>query len=270
VLIDADTSRDTGIKTRQDFSVIENCVVYNEIEAFNNNGTIIRNNTVYNGGPNGTYILGKGGVRNMQIYGNVVHMTAAQRGVGIILGGSTGLQWIYDPSTAIEAYNSVAYNNVVINKSGDPYNAAFQMRGASNSMFANNVGIKAGIAMWNGGSGTLLSKNVNPRFLNNALVGDGTQTVTTSRNGWAGYWTGTLTLDYNNFYKFTSVPSQAHPIVGDPKFNNVSSDWHLQAGSTALGSGAQLSFTGFNGQSIDLSRNKDGVTRTVPWNLGIY
>ena len=258
LLVDATSaSRDTGIKTNQDFSVIENCVVHNEIETVNTNGTIIRNNTVYDGGPYGTYILGKGGTRNLEIYNNVVHMT--RPGAGILLGGATGIQWAFDPSTGVEIYNSVAYNNVVLNETGDSSQGLFGIRGAQDSAFVNNVGVGGQLFLGLGGAS---NGNTNPVFQNNILVGTGGSAT----GGWDGYWSGSLTVDHNNFYNYGSAPSQAHPITGNPL---LTADWHLQPGSPALGTAGWVSVAGFNSSSLDVTLNKDGVSRTI-WNAGIY
>lgn len=259
LLVDATSaSRDTGIKTNQDFSIIENCEVHNEIETVNTNSTVIRNNTVSDGGPYGTYILGKGGTRNLQIYNNVVNIT--QPGTGILLGGATGIQWAFDPSTGIEVYNSVAYNNVVVNKTGDPSVGLFGIRGAQDSAFVNNVGIGGGQMYL--GLGGASNGSINPVFKNNILVGTGGSAT----GSWDGYWTGTLTVDHNNFYNYGSTPSQPHPISGNPL---LTSDWHLQSGSPARGAGVVVTVPGFNSQDISVSLNKDGVPRSTPWNLGI-
>jgi hypothetical protein len=87
-----------------------------------------------------------------------------------------------------------------------------------------------------------------------------------------GEVTGTLTLDYTDFFNCGSygMPSQAHPVSGDPLFFNKASDWHLQASSVAISSGAATSFAGYYGESIDVSKDVAGIQRTNPWDLGIY
>lgn len=58
-----------------------------------------------------------------------------------------------------------------------------------------------------GGGGALPSS---PTWKFNTLTGTGVCGYT-----WADY-TGTLTVDYNNFRTCTSPPSQTHAISGDP------------------------------------------------------
>ena len=59
-------------------------------------------------------------------------------------------------------------------------------------------------------------------------------------------------------------------MIEDPQFVDQMSDWHLKSGSSALESGVQVSFAGFSGETIDVSKDKNGATRTAPWSLGIY
>jgi len=49
----------------------------------------------------------------------------------------------------------------------------------------------------------------------------------------------------------------------------LTADWHLQPGSPALGTAGWVSVAGFNSSNLDVSLNKDGVSRTI-WNAGIY
>ena len=240
LLIDATSAtRATGIKTNQDFSVIENCIVHNEIESFNNQSTIIRNNVVYGGGPWGTYILTKGGARDTQIYGNIVHMTGSSGADrGILLGGAP-LAY-YDPQANIQCYNCVAYNNVVLNETGDPSAALFGFMGAKDSVISNNVGIGGQIMIVHAQNASPEGLAINPTFENN-IVKLGTAGLTGGKNGWDGYWSGTLTVDHNLFYNGTvGIPAQTNPITGNPLFVNETSDWRLQPGSPALRTGAPV------------------------------
>jgi hypothetical protein len=264
-LIDFHASRTGAMKTNQDFSVIENNVVHSEIETFNSNGAIIRGNTLYDGGPNLTYIVTKGGSRNNIVYNNVVHVK--QGGArGIMLGGTSGTQWLFDPASGVECYNCVAYNNVVINESGGqtPTPGLLGMSSCQDCVMMNNVGIGGQLYMQGRG-------NRNPTFKNNIMTCDHTGAATGGWNGWNGFWNGTLNVDYNNFYQCSSAePGQSHAVVGDPQFVNPSSDWHLQTGSAASGAGDPLTVPAYGGGITDVSKNVDGLTRTAPWNLGIY
>ena len=47
LLIDYSAQRTTGIKSNQDFTLIENCEVHSALELYNNKNSIVRNNVVY-------------------------------------------------------------------------------------------------------------------------------------------------------------------------------------------------------------------------------
>ena len=265
VKIDYSTHRYGAIKLSQNLSLVENSVLNDGVETFNTNGAIVRNNVFSGGGPDSGFIIFKGGSRNTHATGNVIHV---QYGVwGILLGGSSGAQWTADPVTGTECFNCVASNNVVINETANTV-PLLGMRGAKDSAFVNNVAIGGSLYMWLGGADPgPRPSNANPVWKNNIVVGRGGSAT----GSWSGFFTGTLALDYNNFYNFTSgVPGQSHAIVGDPQFVDPSSDWHLQPGSCAVGAGVEVNVPGVNGESIDVSRDKDGNIRTAPWNLGIY
>lgn len=151
LLVDASSMRDVGIKSNQDNSLIEGCEVHSSIEFFNNANSVARNNTVYGGDSWGDSFYGKGGVRNLQIYNNTVHMTDSQ-GRGLFLGGNSGNQWVYDPSTGYEAYDSVAYNNTLINETGDSNAPILGLVGTKNSTIRDNKSTTGG-RIWLGPGG---------------------------------------------------------------------------------------------------------------------
>jgi Chondroitinase B len=262
-----------AFKTRQDDSIIERNTVYGEIEAFKNNNAIIRNNLVYSGLRTSQSIATKGGSRNTQIYNNTVRILGGGWIQGIVVGGCTGSPWFFDTATQIETYNSVAYNNVVINDNGNTTNRALTVRSASNSAAFNNVLINAVPVEYTlscNSDGIPPPPSINPVVVNNIFV-DQTGGNSYAMGGLTQF-TGTSTLDYNNFFGFSSPPSQEHPITGDPLFVNPASDWHLRAGSPAIGTGTPRTMTGYGGESIVVNQAKDGVTRpaNAVWDLGIY
>ncbi|GAB3544349.1 hypothetical protein GCM10027343_19370 [Noviherbaspirillum agri] len=268
IYVDAIAGRDVGVKSNQDYSIIQNSEIGNDVNLLNNKNSIVRNNLIFGQNRYGISIVAKGGVRNAQIYGNVIR-NKATNGQAIYLGGYSCDACFYDTSAKVEAYNSVAYNNVVINESGvDMVGLVFQ--GAKDSAFFNNVVIGGQLSMQLGGHNTGPQASVhNPTFKNNIVIctsGDPVQ----SPRGWAGNYTGTLTVDYNNFYNCSGTLAQAHPINGDPLFVNRTSDWRLQSGSPALNTGAPTSIQGYGGETIDVSRDKNGAVRSAPWDLGVY
>ena len=268
VYVDAGLGRDVGIKSNQDYSIIQNSEIGNDVNLLNNRDSIIRNNVIFGQNRHGISIVAKGGVRNAQIYGNVIR-NKSTKGQAIYLGGYSCDACHFDTKTNIEAYNSVAYNNVIINESGvDMVGLVFQ--GAHNSAFFNNVVVGGQISMQLGGHNSGPQASVhNPKFVNNIVIctsGDPAQ----SPRGWSGNYTGTLTVDHNNFNNCTGTLAQAHPVTGDPLFVNRTSDWRLQSGSPALNTGTPVSFKGYGGETIDVSRDKNGAVRTAPWDLGVY
>jgi chitodextrinase len=202
-------------------------------------------------------------VRNTEIYNNIVYVPETT--MGIVIGGCCPGPFVWDIPSNIQAYNTVAYNNVVIGL-GNGSGNGIGMWSAKDSSIYNNVVINAKLYLDNGGSGAF---PVNPTFKNNIVSCNGHALYGGSNGGWS--YTGTMTFDYNNIHNCTgSVPSQAHAITGDPNFVNWASDWHLQAGSPAIGAGTPVTMTGYNGEAISVSMDRAGLVRAVPWDLGIY
>jgi hypothetical protein len=166
VLVDYSPMHSVGIKTNQDFSLVENCEVHSSLEAFNNQGTTFRNNTIYGNDYWGDSIYGKGGVRNFQVYGNVVHMTNAN-GRGLFIGGNSS-GWWYDPVTHYEAYNSIAHDNIVYNETGRTGVAALGLVGTLNCTLQNNT-VTAGGALFQG-KGSQSGLDPRPDPTNSTLI----------------------------------------------------------------------------------------------------
>lgn len=260
VLVDASPARSVGIKINQDDCLVEGNEINSSLEAFNNSGTVFRNNVINGGDVWGSSLFGKGGVRNLQIYNNVVYVFA-KGGEGIVLGGASANQYLLDPGSGLEAYNSVAYNNVVINKSGANIDA-LALVGAKNSALFNNIVIGGGnLALRASPAGALPN---NPSIKNNIFDCAGANSFGALK------YTGTLTINYNNFYNCIGIPKQENSITGDPKFIDPNKDWHLQTGSPSLEKGTPTSFVGFKGEVIPVNKDKDGVTRSAPWDIGVY
>ena len=254
-------ARSEGLKSNQDYTIIENSEADNALEIFGSKDSIIRNNLVNGQDQSGVSIFAKGGVRNAQIYNNTVRNNH-QYGNGIYLGGFSCDTCFFDPSTKIEAYNSVAYNNVVVNDSGAMNGLVFS--GAKDSAFFNNVVVGGGVLTKNGGYNTGFSApTTNPTLMNNIIVCNGAQART-------GTYSGTLRMESNNFANCSNAPSQTNAVTGDPMLVNATSDWHLQSASPALNRGSQASITGYDGATIDVSRDRNGVVRSPPWSLGVY
>jgi hypothetical protein len=259
--LESGTARSEGIKSNQDFTIMENIHADNALELFGTRDSIIRNNLVVGQDQYGVSIFAKGGVRNAQIYNNVVRNNHRD-GYGIYLGGYSCDDCFFDKSTKIEAYNSVAYNNVVINESGNLNALVFA--GAKDSAFFNNVVIGGGIVTMPGGYNSgFRAPTTNPTVINNIFVCQ-------NKSAFSGTYSGTLKVNSNNFHGCSNVPNQANAITGDPMLVNPSSDWNLQSQSPARNRGEAVAITGYDGKQIDVSRDFNGTVRSAPWDLGIY
>src|SRR5439155_24815494 len=153
-----------------------------------------------------------------------IHMTSLSWNEGLVLGGTSGGQWMWEPNSGIECYNCVAFNNVVINETGISRDV-FVMAGCKDCTFLNNIGIWGTTSMRGGGGNP--NTTTNPTWRNNILTGSND--------------------------------------------SGLAADWHLTPGSPYAGAGlAMPAMPAYGGGMIDVSKNRDGVTRTTPWNLGIY
>ncbi len=252
--MDADPSRYEAFKSNQDYSLVEDSDLP-DVATFKTKGTIFRNNIVRPlRGRYGIAIIGKGGVRDFQVYNNIIYIDSGHE--GIALGGYSCC--LYDGS-GYEAFNSVAYNNVIITLVGGA-TASLVMYGAKDSAFINNVLVGGYINFAADAAGGIPH---NPTIKNNIIDCRGASLIN-------GNFSGPLAADYNLTQNCSGVPSQAHSITGDPRFVDPQSDWHLQAGSPAIGAGTPVTFVGYAGQTIDVSQDKDGLVRATPVDLGVY
>jgi hypothetical protein len=260
--VDAHPNRSVGIKSNQDNSLVENCHMHSSLEGFIGIDQVWRNNYIDTADAWGDLFTCKGGARNCQFYNNTLHKTGGWH--ALVLGGNSSC-CMFD-GTGYECYNCVAYNNVVVMDSGSGQYAA-SLVACSNCSLFNNVFINASLSFEQGGSAGATPQIFprNPTVKNNIFYCNGAAAHSSSNS-----FTGTFTEDYNNFYNCSGTPSQAHSIVGDPRLVDPWSDWHLRAGSPAIGSGTLVSFLGFSGGVIDVSKDADGLLRIVPWSLGRY
>jgi hypothetical protein len=259
-----DPGRDVGIKTDQDNALVENSTIQNGLESIASNNIIYRNNIISGTDAWGSMVTTKAGTRNILVYNNTIHVPGTMQDVAaLILGGSSSCCMAV--STNFECYNCVAFNNVIINESGDRNRPMLGMRSCSNCTFMNNVVIGGPWIMSTGGPASS-GLSSNPFWYNNIAVCNGGPALASTWNT-----NGTLTLDYNNFFNCTGAPAQAHAISGDPKLVNQTTDFHLQVGSPAIGTGLMLATRpAYGGGTLDTSHDMSGVLRATPWSLGIY
>jgi len=81
-------------------------------------------------------------------------------------------------------------------------------------------------------------------------------------------YSGTFTHTKNNYYGFTSPPSQTSAVTGDPLFTNINSDWTSQEGSSSIDAGSTVTMPAYGGGSLTVTTTKDAATRSGTWDLG--
>lgn len=256
----------------------------------NSFGTIFRNNYIYDvtaaDPQSGTAIQFKGGVRSAQIYDNVFRVRAGHQTNGAIaVGGQSSANAVFDSSAnGYEAYNSVAYNNVIVAEDVGSLQYGLLMSGAKNSALLNNIVIGAVWAIYlekaqgDIANGWAWEPTVaSPIIKNNMILNSyGTGSHTSTYLGGASDIQGTVAHDYNLYFNAagndTLSPPEPHGVYANPLLIDDLSDWHAEAGSPALGAGQAQVFRGYLGEIIDVSVDAESVQRspTGPWSIGIY
>lgn len=246
-----------------DYITIEQNIIYDiagqGLYIVNAGSPIIKGNEISEIGNSGIYVAG--GSRSAQISDNYIHASNIVMSYGILLGGSTSASSAHDPS-GFEAYNAVAWNNSIVSETAGKIQYAAAFLGSKDSAFFNNVviGSQYGVRFSYGGSGDWRPVPTNPTIMNNIFddltVGEESAAVQPVN----------LIHDYNANY----VSGEAHGIYADPQFVNPNTDLHLQSGSPAIDAGINLFFTGYSGEPIDVSIDRNGNQRILPWDLGIY
>jgi hypothetical protein len=169
--VDFSSHRNGGLKNRQDTTLVEGNTFNDSVEDFKSQGTIIRNNTFFS--PSKSWvdmIVVKGGARGTKIYGNTLHITSSTH-TGILLGGTTGNQWLFDPATGIESYDGEAYNNTVLNETSSSI-GLWGFAGAKNGSVHHNAGNRGASFKRSGGlPGSVGSTNPGSTFTNNTIDG---------------------------------------------------------------------------------------------------
>jgi len=239
------------------------------IDVLNSYDVTVVGNEVWNVGRSG--ILLKGGGRDFKVFNNYVHASSPMV-FGIVLGGQSCTGCTYDFSTSgYEAYNSVAYNNVIVSNPAGMIQQGLTLMGAADSAFINNIVIGAQTAIvLTAAPGTSYGWAWNPMVKNPFIVNNIAQNCTSRATSISGVQ-GTMTHDYNTYFNCAGAPTQAHGLTSDPMIVDPLKDWHLSAGSPSAGSGMVVApRTGFQGAQIDVSRDGAGVQRTAPWDRGVY
>jgi hypothetical protein len=265
------TSEDCIKSTDVTDALIEGNVCYDSnhegIDMVNGYSSTIRDNLIYDVGRIG--IMAKGGSRDIQIYDNRIRQENQPMDAGIELGGSSVASVAYDKN-GYEAYNLVAYNNVVMAKRPGSISRGLSLKGAAESGFYNNVVVGAdyGLATVKGAGlkkGWTWRVNVSkPTFRNNIIL-NAVKAAAVFKD-----ISENLDHDYNLYFNSPHPPKEPHGLYKDPRFVDDYSDWHLQSDSPALGSGVPIDLKMPTGALVEIAKNAIGVLRDQRWNRGIY
>jgi len=253
--------------TRVDGNICFDVQGWGAVSTFGTTDLVIANNEIY--GTVGTEIIySKGGAKGTRVYNNHIR-TSGDWITAILLGGSSGAQWVEDKN-GYEGYNQVAFNNIIVADSPGGIHQGILIRGCDNCAAFNNVVVGAqyglvaskGSGKEKGWNWEVTSRN--PRFMNNIVMGC-TQSATSFND-----IDGTVVHDYNLYHRCAGAPTQQHGVQGDPLFVDATSDWRLRVGSPAIDAGSSLAFKSTSGETIDLSKDRVGATRAARWDIGAY
>jgi hypothetical protein len=218
----------------------------------------------------------KGGTVDAQVYGNLIR---GRQSVGIYVGGGScgAACGVTDVQNGYEGDHVAAWDNIVL---GGGY-GAIVVAGCNQCSVFNNDVLKSTVAVriianhgWlQPDDSTRYVPTVNPLIENN-IISMSTYPVfySSGPSPDPGDISGSIILDYNDCFACGSygLPAQAHPILGDPLFVNLSSDWHLRSGSPAIAAGTTVSLTDSVGQPIHAAFTRDDRPRSGQWNMGAY
>ena len=269
-----------GIKSfRTKGLVIEKNILYDfvheGIDFVAVDSSIIRENEIYAVQRIGI-LAGKGGSKSIQVYNNYIHINTPMccGGYGIILGGSSSKDAVENTSiTGYEAWNIVAYNNLIISEMPGAILSGLSIVGGKDCAFYNNtiVGARIGLQtitaiedIENGWDWA--PTNDNPIFKNNIIVNSTINAVSFPPTT----ITGTPELDYNLYYNNPNEPLEPNSVYANPKFIIINNDWYLQEDSPAINGGTSWVFTGKFGETIIGNKDIEGVPRATPWDIGAY
>lgn len=276
-----------GVKShRTKGLIVENNIIYDfiheGIDFVSVDESIIRGNEIYDVQRIGI-MTGKGliGSKNNQVYSNYIHigktMDHTKGGYGITIGG-TGATSQGVVNTETSAYNCVVYNNIIVSETPGFINRGLGASATKDCAFINNIVIGARIGVHGQTYYNQVPDQTKDIHFNRNLVIKNNIIVNSVI---AGYYftsnnlTGTPEFDYNLYYNYNSPPSIPFPsepnnLYIDPQFVNINSDWRVQPTSPTIDAGTSHTFTGYNGQIINIGKDWDRLNRIIPWDIGVY
>ena len=193
----------------------------------------------------------------------------------MVLGGSSAISAVENTSiTGYECFECVAYNNIVIAETPGAIKRGLAMLGCrdcgvyNNTVIGAQIGLKAEKvfedSIKNGWDWS--PDNPNAIFKNNIVVNSTISAVSFPANAIPG----NPIMDYNLYYNNPNEPVEPNGVYADPKFINITNDWYLQEDSPAINAGTSWSFTGYFNEIIHGNRDREGVPRATPWDIGPY
>jgi hypothetical protein len=215
---------------------IKNCIIHDPagtdrigIDAKNgcSNGDVY-GNSVYNCGAVGIYVDGEGLQQsNIKVHGNLVFNN-----------GSAGLAVNSEVAPAnqtnISFYNNIVYNN------GSGFTAWATPDFAKTFTLINNTFYNNGDIVEIGLYGAA-TNNLGSIIRNNIIVNSNLNTILIYYPGWINDNGADLTIDNNLFYDAAGYNNSnvygTNYVIGNPLFNNPTTDFTLRASSPAIGAG---------------------------------
>jgi len=242
------------------------------LDFVNVSDSIVRNNEVSEVGR--MALFAKGGSRSIEFYNNYIHNKNMPLDYALALGGSTDNVSTWD-SSGYEAYNLVAWNNVIISETPGIIKTAMTFMGAKDCALYNNivVGAETGVSFRDidgkSAGWTWNPSTDNPVVKNNIIMNC---TVNAYNVDSADGAVNNIVSDYNLFYgNAGTVPTEVHSVYADPMFVNELLDWHLKDGSPAIDAGTEVSdFIGYSNQKIAVNFDYDYMKREGSWDIGVY
>lgn len=225
------------------------------------------------------FIMAKGGSRNVKIYNNWIdcdkQIDIRVPSMGIGLGGSTdNTSGLGNKRGDYEAYNFVAWNNVVNCTSPGLLLSGINFCGAKDTIAFNNVvyGAQAGIAYTNPAD-TKNGWGWDPENRNVSAYNNIVMNCTEAAVRVSGRSTNMLS-DYNLYYKTANAPIETHSIYSDPRFMDAAGgDFRLKEDSPARESGKTIvpEWVGYDGTPFYFDvKDYAGNERTGKWSMGAY
>lgn len=234
--------------------------------------SVVRNNKLEDCGR--MFLMCKGGSRSNLFYNNYMVNKNIKGQWAMQLGGSTDNVSTWGCSVNDwEAFNCYAFNNVIISEIEGGIQEGLSFIGSKDCGFFNNVVIGC---VYGFTSATANNEQVqwewsptvnNPQFKNNIIMNSLASAYKLKDEP------VNPDFDYNLFYGNNGTdPKEAHSIYGkDPMFVADKSDWHLKAGSPAIGAGVKIEDQkGLSGQSFVVGFDNAYIMRGDTWDIGVY